>query len=292
MKRLKETAEEIAVDLLYDCMGGILYAVSICTFAKAADFAPGGVSGLALICNHLWGLPIGVMSLIINIPVILISYKVVGRGFLLKSLRTMLVSTFFIDVVFPHLPYYTGNRLLAAAFAGVIGGVGLALIYMRGSSTGGTDFLVVAVKKLKPHFSMGQVTLAVDGLVILLGGLVFGDVDALLYGVVSTYAMSAVMDKILYGAGSGKLAIIITTNGFETARIIDRTVGRGATIVRAIGGYSETERHLVLCACSKSEIFKVRKAVHTVDGDAFVMITEASEVFGEGFKPPESNEPI
>jgi uncharacterized membrane-anchored protein YitT (DUF2179 family) len=179
--------------------------------------------------------------------------------------------------------------MLAAVFSGVFGGVGLAFIYMRGSSTGGTDFLVVSVKKIWPQFSMGQVTLAIDGMVILLGSLVYGDIDALLYGVVSTYAMSTVMDKILYGAGSGKLAIIITLHGAQVANAIDEAVGRGATIVRAIGGYSQEQRDMVLSACSKAEIFKVRNAVHKVDVGAFIMITEASEVFGEGFKPPEGD---
>lgn len=287
MKQWKGPAKEFAVDCLYDCAGGILYATSICVFAKEAAFAPGGVSGLALICNHLWGLPIGVMTLVINIPIVLLSYKVVGRTFLLKSLRTMLVSTFLIDVVFPHLPAYTGDRLLASAFAGVIIGAGMALIYMRGSSTGGSDFLVVSVRKLKPHLSMGQITLLLDGVVILLGGLVYRDINAVLYGAVATFAASSVMDRIMYGAGGGKLAIIITTNGFEVAKAIDRSVSRGSTVVRAIGPYSGTERHLLLCACSKSEIFKVRNAVHAVDDDAFVMITEASEVFGEGFKSTE-----
>ena len=154
-------------------------------------------------------------------------------------------------------------------------------------STGGTDFLIVTIKKLKPHFSMGQVTLMTDLVVIVLGGFVFGNIDAVLYGVISTYAASVIIDKIIYGAGSGKLAIIITTDGYATAKKIDEETGRGATLIKAIGTYSGIERHLILCACGKAEIFKVRNAAHAVDPNAFVMITEASEVFGEGFTPPE-----
>lgn len=211
----------------------------------------------------------------------------VGRKFLLKSFKTMVISTLFLDLVFPLTPLYTGNSFLAAIFSGVFMGAGLALIYMRGSSTGGTDFLIVTIKKLKPHFSMGQVTLMTDLVVIVLGGFVFGNIDAVLYGVISTYAASVIIDKIIYGAGSGKLAIIITTDGYATAKKIDEETGRGATLIKAIGTYSGIERHLILCACGKAEIFKVRNAAHAVDPNAFVMITEASEVFGEGFTPPE-----
>lgn len=288
--RRARALKTLAVDLVYDVIGNILFSVGVYTFAKSAEFAPGGVSGIALILNHLWGLPIGTMTLLINIPIILVSYKVLGRKFLLRSFKTMVISTIILDLVFPMTPVYVGNAFLAAIFSGVFMGAGLALIYMRGSSTGGTDFLIATIKKLKPHFSMGQATLMTDLVVIVLGGFIFGNIDAVLYGVVSTYASSVVIDKIMYGAGSGKLAIIITTDGFATARRIDEETTRGATLIRAIGTYSGAERHLILCACSNAELYKVRDAAQDVDPSAFVMITEASEVFGEGFKVSEPSD--
>lgn len=274
-----------AVDTLYDVIGGILYSIGLYTFAKSGEFAPGGVSGLALIFNRLWQMPIGISTLIINIPVVILSYKVLGRKFLLKSFQTMLISTLLIDGVFPYTPEYTGSRLLSAVFMGVFMGAGLALIYMRGSSTGGSDFLNVTIRKLCPHFSMGQIVMMTDLVIIGVGGLVYGDIDAVLYGVISTYVTSLVIDKILYGAGSSKLALIITTDGKATADLIDRETKRGATLVKAKGAYSGDERDMVLCACGKTEITKVRVAAYEIDPNAFVMITEASEVFGEGFMP-------
>ena len=237
-----QALKTFAVDTVYDVVGSILFAIGVYTFAKSADFAPGGVSGLALICNYLWDLPIGTMTLIINIPIIIISYKVVGRKFLLKSFKTMVISTLFLDLVFPLTPLYTGNSFLAAIFSGVFMGAGLALIYMRGSSTGGTDFLIVTIKKLKPHFSMGQVTLMTDLVVIVLGGFVFGNIDAVLYGVISTYAASVIIDKIIYGAGSGKLAIIITTDAMPLRRRSMRKragvqrLSRPSVRIRALSG--------------------------------------------------------
>ena len=273
----------LLIDLACDIAGSILYAISLCTFAKYADFAPGGISGLALILYHLCGFPIGLLSLLCNIPLILISYRTLGKSFLLKSARTMLISTALIDLVFPHVPPYQGDPFLAALYSGVLLGAGLALIYMRGSSTGGTDFLTLTVKTKHPHLSMGIVTMTIDLLIILLGWPVFGKIDSVLYGLAAAFVSSTVMDKIMYGIGAGKLAIIITTHGDEIAEKIADICGRGSTSVPAVGSYTKLARQVLLCACSKAQAYKVRSAAHTVDPDAFVMIVETSEVFGEGF---------
>lgn len=275
----------LAVDILYDLVGNALYAVAICVFAKHAPFAPSGVSGLAVIMNHIWsGLPIGTLTLALNVPIALVSYRVVGRAFLLKSLRTILIGTLFVDVLFARVPAYTGDPLLAALFMGVFLGSGLALVYMRGSSTGGADFLVMAAKKKFPFLSMGQLALGLNGLIILGSGLAYQSLDAVLYGAVATFTSSTVMDKLLYGAGSGKLALIITSNGKATAEAINLMVRRGATLLPAYGAYSGQQRELLMCVCSKSEIYKVQSAAQRIDPQAFMMITEASEIYGNGFK--------
>lgn len=261
-----------------------MYAAGIDTFAGAAGFAPGGVSGLALILNHLWGLPVGIMTLILNVPLVLISYKVVGKKFLLKTAVTMLISTFFLDLVFPFFPLYRGLRLLAAVYSGVLLGGGMVLFYLRGSSSGGIDFLTMAIKKKHPSFSIGKITLMIDLAVILLGWPVFGDVDAVLHGLISTFTSVVVIDKVLYGIGAGTLAIIITSDGEKTAKAIRENADRGVTLLEATGGYTGQQKSVLLCACSKSEAYMVQEAVRKTDETAFLMFTETSEVFGEGFK--------
>ena len=236
--KLQIALRSFAKDTLYFIAGSILYALGLYTFALGAGFAPGGVSGVSIIINHFTGLPIGVLALALNLPLILLCGRIIGLTFLVKSIWTMLLSTLFLDVIFPLLPTYSGNPLLAAMFTGVLVGAGLAIIYMRGSSTGGTDFLTMAIKKKKPHFSVGQISLVLDGVVILIGGLVYQNVDAVLYGIISSFAATITMDNVLY------------------------------------------------CACSKSELYKVRTAAHSQDPDCLIMITEASELFGEGFEPP------
>lgn len=276
--------KQIALDLIYDIAGSILYAAGIYTFAGNGGFAPGGVSGLALIMNHLWRLPVGTVTLLLNIPLILISYKTVGKRLLIKSGVTMLISTIFLDIVFPLFPMYSGNRMMAALCSGVFLGAGMALFYIRGSSSGGIDFLTLTIKKKKPHMTIGVITMLIDLAVILLGVPVFGDIDSVLYGLLATFVSTVVIDKILYGIGAGTLAVIVTGKGKETAQSIAKNVDRGVTSLNAVGAYTGAERDVLLCACSKAEAYMVRAAVREADEEAFIMFTETSEVFGEGFK--------
>lgn len=277
--------KEKIYDLLADIVGSILYAAGLYTFASHANFAPGGVSGVAIMVHYLWNLPIGVMTFLLNIPFIIISYRYVGKTFLLKTLRTVIISTLFLDLVFPLMPAYDGAKIMAALFSGVCVGAGMAIFYMRGTSSGGVDLLVMTVKVLRPHLSMGIVTLVIDFVVIMLGWPVFGDVDAVLYGITATFVASIVMDKIMYGLGAGTLTIIVTTKGNEVANKISEFTDRGSTLIRAMGSYTLEKKDVILCACSKSQAYTVKSTVMQVDEGAFVMFTETSQVFGEGFLP-------
>lgn len=276
--------KEILVDLLYDIAGSILYAAGLVTFAGSADFAPGGVSGLSLILNRICGIPVGILTLVLNIPLVIISYRTVGKRFLLKTAKTMVIVTFFLDVIFPLFPVYRGQRIVAALYAGIFLGSGMVLFYMRGSSSGGIDFLTLSIKKKKPHLSIGKITMLADLVIILLGWPVFGDVDAVLYGLVSTFSCIIVIDKILYGIGAGTLAVVITEKGEQAARQIGQITERGVTLIEAVGAYTGGRKYVLMCACSKSEAYMVKMAVHQVDERAFLMFTETSEVFGEGFQ--------
>ncbi len=280
---MRKTTKNFLIDLLCDLTGSLLYAAGIYTFAKMADFAPGGISGLALIINHLWGLPIGLMTLILNVPLVLISFKVVGKEFLLKTARSMIISTIFLDLIFPLTSAYSGSPFMAALYSGICLGAGMAFFYMRGSSSGGMDFLIMTIKVRHPHFSLGMVTMVSDFLIILLGWPVFGNVDAVLYGLATSFVTSLVLDKILYGMGAGKLLVIITNQGQALADRIGQMTDRGSTIIRARGSYTQEDRDVLLCACSKSQVYAITSAAHEVDPGAFIMVTETSEVYGEGF---------
>ena len=154
---------------------------------------------------------------------------------------------------------------------------------MRGSSSGGMDFLIMTIKVRYPHFSLGMVSMVSDFVVILLGWPVFGNIDAVLYGLTTAFAASTVLDKIMYGMGAGKLIIIITTHGQKLADRIGEMTDRGSTILKAMGSYTREDRDVLLCACSKSQAYSITTMAHEIDPGAFVMVTETSEVFGEGF---------
>lgn len=282
-----EKRKNLMLDIVSDLVGSVLYCLGVYTFAIEGGFAPGGVSGAALIINHFTDWPVGTVSLALNVPIVLLCYRLLGRRFLLKSLRTMIISTLMMDLIFPLFPAYAGSRLLSAVFSGVFMGGGLAIIYLRESSTGGSDFLIHAAKRKYPHLSFGQITLWIDAVVILAGWAAFGDLDSVLYGMVAVYASTVVIDKVIYGAGSGKLAMIVTDAGQEVADAIMEDTGRGATLVNVVGAYSGQGRYMVMCACSNREVVQVRTQAHRIDRRAMVMVCEATEVFGEGFRPPE-----
>ncbi len=187
----------LIADLLFDLTGGLLYSAGVYTFAKDAGFAPGGISGLSLMANHLWGLPLGVTAVLLNIPLVLISLKFVGRRFLFRTARSMLFCTLILDLIAPLTPVYSGSPVVAAVLSGAFLGAGMSVFYRRGSSSGGTDLLTVTVKALCPRISMGFVTLLTDFLIIGAGWYVFGNASAVLYGLLATAVNSAVIDLAL-----------------------------------------------------------------------------------------------
>lgn len=273
-------------DLLHDIIGSILYAAGIYTFAATANFAPGGITGIAMIINHYVPfLRIGLLSLIINVPVAIICYRLLGRVFFFKSVKSMLISALFLDLVFPLFPQYDGanNPLLAALFAGALSGAGLALIYMPGSSTGGTDFIIMSIRKKKPHLSIGTISMIVDGTVILLGGVVFGNINAVLYGVLMTIVSTTVIDKVMYGTGTRRMLLVISDKAEEIAKAIMEETERGATLADVRGAYTGQQHQMMICVCSKVEVFTSRRIINRIDPGAIVMLTTVDEAYGEGF---------
>lgn len=277
--------KELGLDLLCDVAGALLFNLGIYTFAVNAQFAPVGVSGIALILRYLFGLPMGIVSILLNIPILLVSYKLLGRRFLLRSIKTMAIFALVLDYVIPLIPAYSGNPFYASICTGLFSGLGLTIIYLRGGSTGGTDFLVMAIRKLLPHLSIGQISLAVDGVVIIAGGFVFRNIDAVILGMISTFVTTMVIDKIMYGLGAGKLIFIVTVKEAEVAEGIEEATGRGCTFLHGQGSYSLDEKRVVMCACNNIQVVPIKKLVHETDQEAFLIITDSNEVFGEGFKP-------
>ena len=279
MYRIKQTLKEI----LWECIGSVLVAVSVINFAAAAEFPMTGFSGLALIFNRLFEVPIGFTIVVLNVPLALLCYKLLGRGFFLRSIRCLLISSAMMDYLAPLFPLYQGNRMIACICAGVIGGLGYAIIYMQNSSTGGTDFAIMAVKALKPYISLGKIAFLSDIGIILIGGLIFKDMDGMVYGMIINFLYAVVVDKVIYGVNSGKLALIVTDHGKLLADAIDECCGRGSTILRGEGGYRQDNKQVVMCACDNKQMYFVQQRVRELDPDAFTIVLESNEVHGNGF---------
>ena len=272
------------VNLLLEVLGCFISAAGIYSFAVASGIPVTGVAGLTAIFYRLFGAPMGLINILINIPIILCCYKLLGRAFFLRSLRCMILFAFFTDYVLPFMPEYTGDRMLATLCGGVVSGIGDALIYMQNSSTGGLDFITMAIKSKRRDLPFGNITFGAALAVILLNGLVFQDVDSIIYGLLFNFLVAAVINKMMFGFSSSMLALIVTDDGHAACREIDRVAERGSTVMRGHGGYNGSPKDVVLCACSNKQLYEIEHAVRTIDPSCFIIMLQSNEVHGEGFR--------
>lgn len=186
--------KRIAGMLAFDVCGSLFMGASIVCFAVQADFAPGGVNGLAVLSNYLFSVPIGMATVLINIPIILLTFRKLGKEFFIISVKTMLISSLFIDYVLCYFPVYTGSRLAASVLSGITSGIGYSLIFNEGSSTGGTDFIIVAIRQKKPKLSFGLLAFFIDGIVIVLSVFVYREIWSFVYGCIYTVITSIAID--------------------------------------------------------------------------------------------------
>lgn len=243
--------KELLVQIMWELAGSIFYAIGIYNFALQAEFPMTGFSGISIILYRLFNISIGLSTVLLNIPVAILCCKLLGRKFFVSSIRCMLLSSFIVDYVAPLFPVYQGDRLLAA---------------------------------LRPHLSMGNISFLTDVGIILVGGLLFRDIDGMIYGMIVNILSAVVIDKMIYGMNSGKVAFIVTKNGKRICDVIDECSQRGSTILKAQGGYKQDDIQVVMCACNSKEMYQVRKSVKDIDPDSFIVVVESHEVHGEGFK--------
>ena len=271
-------------NLLLQTLGCFISAAGIYSFAVAAEVPVTGIAGICAILYRLFGIPMGLSNVLINIPIILCTYKLLGKSFFIRSVYCMVLFAFFTDYLLPLMPVYQGDRLLATICGGVVGGIGDALIYMNNSSTGGLDFITMGIKAKHPHLPLGRFIMLTDGIVVVLGGIIFRDFDGIVYGMMIDLIFAVIADKIMYGANAGKLALIVTDHGEAVTERIDELCGRGTTIIDARGGFRKDHRDVVLCACSGKEMFTITREVKLLDPASFTIILESNEVHGEGFR--------
>jgi len=287
-KKRKKISRKDITDLLVDNLlwvtGSIMYSVAIVCFALPNGIAQSGMSGVAIIINHLLGTPIGLTNLVLNIPLIILAWIFIGWKFVSKTLWVTIILSALLDILDSVLPIYKGDPLLAALFCGAISGAGLSLVIMRGATTGGTDIIGKLVRKAFPHVTIGRVIMVADAVVIVLAAVVFKNAESALYAAVVMFVSSQTIDYLLYGTGHGKMLMVFTNHADVIAKEITTRTRRGVSIIPVKGGYTGELKSMVLCVVRSSEVQKMNKIIRSVDEQTFTIIAEVNEVIGEGFK--------
>lgn len=275
--------KETLGDMICVTIGCVLVALGLYTFSIKADFAPMGLGGFALVIHHFTGLPTGLLTVLLNIPLIPLSWAALGRGFVLRSGAIMLLDSLMIDWLMPLFPAYEGPALWSAVFCGFCLGSGQALMYLRGASGGGIDFLTLPIRKWLPHFSIGQLNLLIELVIIAMSGVVFGGFDAMLCTILCMGTCTVVLDHILAGSTEGRTVLVVSDRGQQICDAIASGLVRGATRLQAIGGGTGNEKDVVLYFCSAQEVPQLRAIVVQVDPSAILATLNAGEVRGRGF---------
>lgn len=279
----KGTAKKAAIDFLYFSAGGALYALSVDMFTAPNGILLGGFTGIGTILNYLFSVPIGTAVFLLNVPLFLTAFHKFGFRFIVKTVLATFLMSLFMDVFALFVPVYTGDKLLSALFGGILGGAGLGLVFLRGATTGGTDILSKLLRLRFPSFSMGRMVLLLDLAVIAVSFFVYKSLENVLYSLVVIYISAQCIDLVLSGFSHDKLLFMITEKGADAVREITSALDCGVSVLAVRGGYSEHARQMLFCAVRAGDANRVAKAVQELDGNAFIVITEAAEIRGEGF---------
>ena len=264
-------------------LGAVIYALAFDWFVAPNQIAMGGVTGLAQIVNALVPvLPVGVLSILVNVPLFLAGWRLLGGRLLVSSLYAMAVSSLAIDVIAWMHTFPPMDPILATRSGGAGMGVGLGLVFSQGATTGGTDIIGKLLKLKFPWLPIGKLVMIPDMVVVILAAVVFGTVNAALYGLIQMYLLSKVMDMILYGWDTSRVAYIITDRWEETVQgLLD--MNRGVTLLQGKGAYTGAEKQVLLVAFRQREIVPIKRMLREIDPKAFFIVCDAHEILGEGF---------
>lgn len=247
------------------------------------NIVSGGLTGVAQILNLLTGLPVGVMVAVMNVPLFVVAWRKFGLRFIIYSLIGTAACSLFYDLFALVDLALTNDMLLAAICGGLLYGLGFGLVYHTGATTGGSDIGARLLKRKYPHINFGTISLAIDAAVVIAFAVVFRRFDSAMYTIIMMYVSSRIVNLILYGTLNAGVCYIITVLPERICAAIGAELGRGATILRGEGGYSGEERAVILCAVKRQQVPTLRRLVSEIDGNAFVIVTESHEVFGENF---------
>ena len=263
--------------------GCVLFSVGFAFFLEPNQVNAGGITGLAMIAVHLLGFgTVGLLTLLINLPLFIVSGIKVGKKFFVGSAVGLLLSSLMLDA-FALVPHPDIEPLVAALYGGLLCGIGLGIVFGAGASTGGSDIVVRLLKLKYENVPIGTISIMFDAVVVALTGLVFWDISKALYSGVTIFVCGQVIDAVVYRFDYSKVALIITKEHEKIAREINLRLDRGATYINGEGTFNRNEMKIVLSVVKKQQVAELKRLVMEIDPAAFVVVQEAHQVLGEGF---------
>ena len=265
--------------------GSAVYAIGFQFFMYPNSIVSGGIVGIAMLINHFTRFPVGVMTIIFNIPLFIVAWRHFGLDFLVGSLVGMAVSSAFVDIFAVTGIVLTHDAMLASIIGGVIKGAGLGAVYYVGATTGGMDIVAKMIRMKFPHLNFGTIILVLDAVIIAAYAVILGKYESAMYSVIAMFVVSKVIDLALYGIDNSLICYIISENSEELIRdIISGHIRRGVTVLEGQGAYSHNTKHVIMCVIKRTQIAELRRIVKNVDERAFFVFSDAKNVFGNGFE--------
>ena len=260
-----------------------IYGAGISLFIDPNNLAPGGFTGLSVMISRLLPVETGTLYLILNIPVIILGIWKFGWRFTASTLYAIFAVSIATNL-FVNLEPVTRQPILGAGFGGVLIAVGMGMVLRNSATTGGTDIIIKCLRQKIPHLKTGTLMLMIDAVIIGLSGVVFGNLESVLYSIIATGTTSVVLDMVLYGRDEAKLIYIISDKSQSIAPRILSELDIGVTYLEGSGAYMNKEKKIIMCVVKKQLAYKVEQIVKEEDTLAFMIISSASEIYGEGFK--------
>lgn len=279
----KKTLKTHIKDYLIITIASFFYGIAISQFLDPNDIAPGGVSGLAMIINRIINIEVGTIILMLNVPILLMGLYKFGLKFLISTIYSTFMCSVFTNLMAVYPPI-TSDPLLATICGCALASVAIGFIFKAGATTGGTDIIVKVLRLRFPHLKTGRLFLICDMFVVLLSAFVFEHSDSALYAVIGVFLMSIVFDMVLYGADGAKLIYIISNCWQEIATRMLVELDVGATYLEGEGAYSNERKRVIMCVVRKQIAPQIEEIVKEEDPNAFMIISSAAEIYGEGYK--------
>lgn len=271
------------IEFIQISIGCLIMAISTSFFLLPNQLSTGGFAGIATVAYYIFKVPLGTTMLILNIPLLILGFFRIGKEFLVKSLLGTILLSVFIDLLDKY-EAFTQDRLLACIYGGVLMGFGTAIVLRVFASTGGTDLLSYIIKSYKKHFQTSNLIVIIDIVIVTLNVIVFKEIEIGLYSAIAIYLMGKMIDIIFEGVSFTKMMFIISPKYKEIANKISKKVNRGSTGIYAKGMFKQDDKMMLFCVGSRSEVIKIKEIASQIDKKAFIVISNARETWGKGFK--------